>query len=72
MDLITILKELLDKALFVGFFMATLVIIRNLFLFGRHLTNPEPQRYTISPKSLLYLGLSIAFIAATLFKGIGL
>jgi hypothetical protein len=72
MDLITILKELIDKLLFVGFFMAVLVIIRNAFLFGRHLTNPEPQRYTISSKSLLYLGISVALVLSTLFKGIGL
>jgi hypothetical protein len=67
-----ILTTLLDKSLFVIFFMACLVILRQTFLFIRHLRNPEPQKYTISANALIYLGLSVAFILTALIKGIGL
>jgi hypothetical protein len=52
--------------------MACLVILRQTFLFIRHLRNPEPQKYTISANAIVYLGLSVAFILTALIKGIGL
>ena len=67
-----ILTTLLDKSLFVIFFMACLIILRQTFLFIRHLRNPEPQKYTISISALIYLGLSVAVILTAIIKGIGL
>lgn len=72
MDLFTTLIELVDKILFVGFFMACLVIIRHIFLFIRHLNNPEPKPYEIDMKNLYYLGLSVAVVLSGIIKGIGL
>jgi preprotein translocase subunit Sec61beta len=67
-----ILTSLIDKALFVAFFMSCLIIIRQLFLFVRHLNKPEPQSFEINPKNLTYLAISVAIILTTIFKGIGL
>lgn len=67
-----ILTALIDKALFVVFFMSCLIIIRQLFLFIRHLNKPEPQSFEIDPKTLTYLAVSVAVILTTIFKGIGL
>jgi hypothetical protein len=72
MDLLTILTEILDKVLFIGFFMACLVIIRQIFLFIRHLNNPEPKPYEIDKLGLYYLGLSVAAVLTGIIKGIGL
>ena len=67
-----VLTTILDKSLFVMFFMSCLVILRQIFLFIRHLNNPEPQKYTISQKALIYLGVSVALILTSIIKGIGL
>ena len=67
-----ILTTLLDKSLFVVFFMACLIVLRQVFLFTKHLSNPEPQKYTINTKALIYFGLSIAVILTAIIKGIGL
>lgn len=72
MDLLTTLMVILDKILFVGFFMALLIIIRHIFLFIRHLGNPEPKPYQINENNLFYLGLSVAIILTGILKGIGL
>ena len=69
MDLLT---TLVDKSLFVVFFMACLIVLRQVFLFSRHLRNPEPQKYTITPTALVYLGVSVAVILTAIIKGIGL
>jgi hypothetical protein len=67
-----ILTTLVDKSLFVIFFMSCLIILRQTFLFIRHLRNPEPQKYTINMTALIYLGLSVAVILTAVIKGIGL
>lgn len=72
MDLLTILTQILDKILFIGFFLSSLVIIRHIFLFIRHLNNPEPKPYEINKKSLFYVGLSVAVLLTGIIKGIGL
>jgi hypothetical protein len=72
MDFIANITNLIDKALFIIFFMACLVVIRTLFLFIRHLGNPEPKPFVIENKNLFYLGLSVSIILMSIFKGIGL
>jgi len=67
-----VLTTILDKSLFVMFFMSCLVILRQIFLFIRHLNNPEPQIYSISQKALIYLGVAVAIILTSVIKGIGL
>ena len=72
MDIFSILNTLIDKTLFVVFFMACLVVIRQGFLFVRHLNNPEPTPYSIGKTPLFHLGLSIAIILTAILNGIGL
>jgi hypothetical protein len=72
MDFIANITNLIDKTLFIIFFMSCLVIIRTLFLFIRHLSNPEPRPFVIESRNLFYLGLSVSIILMTIFKGIGL
>ena len=72
MDIFATLNVLIDKTLSVIFSMACLVVIRQIFLFIRHLNNPEPTPYSIDKKSLFYLGLSVALIITSFLKGIGL
>jgi preprotein translocase subunit Sec61beta len=72
MNLLTVLTEILNKILFIGFFMSCLVILRHIFLFIRHLNNPEPKPYEINVRNLFYIGLSIAILLTGIIKGIGL
>ena len=67
-----LLALLLDKLLYVIFFLAWFVLIRHGFLFYRNYSSDEPKRYTISSTQLLYIALSLATILMTIFKGIGL
>jgi hypothetical protein len=52
--------------------MSCLVILRHIFLFIRHLNNPEPKPYEINVRNLFYIGLSIAILLTGIIKGIGL
>jgi hypothetical protein len=49
--------------------MSVLFTLRHIFLFIRHLNNPEPKPYEIETKSLIYLGLSISTIITSLIHG---
>lgn len=67
-----IITQLLDKALYMMFFMSIFYIGRHIFLFSRHLKKPEPEKYTLPKQDLLYLAISLAFIIMTIFKGINI
>jgi preprotein translocase subunit Sec61beta len=67
METINLIKGVLDKILYIVFFMSTLVIIRNSFLFIKHLNKPEPEPYTINPKALIYLGFAISIVITVIF-----
>jgi preprotein translocase subunit Sec61beta len=72
MDFLEILVGIIDKLLFIGFFMSCLVIIRHVFLFIRHLNNPEPKPYEIDKRNIYYIGLSVAIVLTGIIKGIGI
>lgn len=63
---------LINKILYVIFFLSCLVLIRHGFLFYRNYSNDEPKKYTVSVRQLLYISLSVAIILMSVFKGIGL
>lgn len=67
-----IITQLLDKTLYVVFFMSLFNVIRHGFLFYRHISKPDFEKYAIKPKEMLFLGLSLAFIITVIFKGIGI
>ena len=68
----SIITQLLNKTLFVTFFLSFFVVIRHLFLFIRHMRKPEVEKYVIARKEMVYLALALAFIITTIFKGIGI
>lgn len=63
---------LINKILYVIFFLSWLIIVRHGFMFYRNYSSEEPKKYTVSAKQLLYIGLSVAVILMSMFKGIGL
>jgi hypothetical protein len=67
MDIIT---AIIDKSMFILFFMSLLIVGRHMFLFRQHLNKPEAEKYAISKKALIYLGLAISLLLMTIFKGI--
>lgn len=58
----------LNKIIFILFFLSTLNVIRHLFLFLLKISDQD--RYKISNTSLIYLGLSLSMILTSLFTGI--
>lgn len=65
--------DILNKILFVLFFLSCLNVIRNtFFLIGSFIkSNDEtPQKFRLTSKQLFLLGLSIAYILSTIFMGI--
>lgn len=67
-----ILILLINKVLFLILTLSTLNVLREAFLFIRHLTKIEPEKYIISNTRLFYLGLTLSYILTTIFKGISL
>ena len=69
--------SIIDKILMVLFFMATLNTIRHGYYFIQTVLisqklqdNEEPLKYNLSWKSLLLLGVSIAYILTVIFTGV--
>lgn len=63
------LISLLELGLIIGFIFSLLVIIKHAFLFIRNLASEIPEKYTISKRDLLYLGLSIAISLGLIING---
>lgn len=69
------LLELIDKGLFVLFFLSCLTVLRHGYFLGQAFltsTEEEPKKYRVTPIGLVFLGLSIAFILTSIFTGIKL
>jgi len=69
------LVDILNKILFVLFFLSCLNVIRTtFFLIGSFIKSDEetPQKFRLTTKQLFLLGLSIAYIISTVFTGIKL
>jgi len=62
--------DVLNKVLFVLFFLCTSNVIRNLFFLIRSVRNSE--RFVMGKKSLFLFGISISYILMTIFTGITL
>lgn len=67
-----ILLSLINKILFLIFILSCFNVLREAFLFIKHLYKIEPERYLINNRRLLFLGLTLSYILTTLFKGISL
>lgn len=64
---------IINKVLLIIFILSGLNVCREGFLFGIQLLNEGSDvNYRLSTKSLLKLGLSFAFILASIFTGISL
>ena len=64
-------ESLVNKVLFLIFFMAMFNIIRHIWIIIRKLkSDGYKQKYEISKKELIFLGLSISYLLATIFVGI--
>ena len=69
------LTIILNKILFLIFFMATLNTFRHGYYFIQALfksTPEEPRKYKLSDVSLILLGISIAYLLSVIFTGITL
>jgi hypothetical protein len=67
------LIEILNKVFTVIFFMACLTTFRHGYYFIQAFllsTTEEPVKYKLTKTSLLYLGISIAYILTVIFTGI--
>jgi hypothetical protein len=67
------LLDALNKLLIVLFFMSCLNTIRHTYYFIQAWftsTEEVPVKYRLSPKSLLLLGVSIAYILTSIFTGV--
>jgi hypothetical protein len=67
------LLEIVNRILIVLFFMSCLVTIRHAYFFIQALitsTSEEPNKYRLSPTSLFFLCVSIAYVLSVIFTGI--
>lgn len=62
------LSLILNKIMFILFFLSLVNVIRHSFLFLIKITDQE--KYKMSSISLFYLGLSISMVLTSLFTGI--
>lgn len=65
--------EIINKLLMTLFFLASLNTARQAYYFIQtwfSSTEEEPLKYKLAPKSLLILGISIAYILTVIFTGI--
>lgn len=69
------LLDIINKLLIICFFMASLTTLRHVYYFIQAfiISNEEtPVKYRVSKISLLFLGISIAYILSVIFTGIKL
>jgi hypothetical protein len=67
-----VITSIIDKSMFILFFMSLFIVGRHVFLFSRHLNKPEADRYAINKKALIYFGVALSFLLMTIFKGISI
>jgi hypothetical protein len=69
------LIEIINKILMMAFALSVLTSLRHIYYFFQaFLTSTEelPVKYRLSSTSLLFLGISIAYILTSIFTGIKL
>jgi hypothetical protein len=65
------IEILVNKTLFVLFFISILNILRHLWKVFSILRNDDvPNKYELSKQELIYLGLSVAYVLTTIFTKI--
>jgi len=65
------LESLLNKVLFLFFFLACFNIVRHIWkVFLRLREEDVPKKYELSKNELIFLGISVAYVLTTLFTGI--
>lgn len=65
-----ILRQLLNIGLLTLFILSGLNVLRVLFLFGRNLASPLPDKFSLSKLEVFIFGLSISLVAALLINGL--
>jgi len=66
------LIELINKILYIGFFVSLLVILRHAYLFTMNFRSEQPKKYKLTNRELIYVCISLAVLLASIVKGIGL
>lgn len=67
-----IVCAIVTKILFVLYILSILNALRHLYVIVRMVWSDEENSYKISPKSLVLLGISIAFVITGMINGIGI
>jgi len=68
-----LIASLLDKILVLIFFMSILNLVRHIWNIFMVLRNEDvPNKYELSKRELIFLGISVAYILTTIFTGIKL
>jgi hypothetical protein len=67
-----VIIALLNKTLLVALILATLTIVRHLFMFARVITSNEPKKYKLTPRELIFFGLAISYAITCIINGIKL
>jgi hypothetical protein len=67
-----ILQLLINKILYILFFISFLIIFRQGYLFIRNLIDEEPKKIILTNKEMVYICVSLAILLASIFKGIGI
>jgi len=65
--------EIINKLLMILLMLSSLTTLRHSYYFIQaYITSTEelPVKYILSPKTLLFLGLSVAYILTVIFTGI--
>ena len=62
--------EIVNKLLYIIYFLSLLNIIKHLFLFIQHISKAEIKKYQINKTSVLFLGLSISYLLMSIINGI--
>jgi len=64
-------ESLLNKTLFVIFFLSVINVIRHGWKIFMILRDDElPNKYELSKRELIFLGLSLSYLFSTIFTGI--
>jgi hypothetical protein len=63
---------ILNKLLYVIFFLSCFVIFRHGFIFISNFIKPEPVKLKYTSKDLVYIAISLSIIITSLIKGIGI
>lgn len=65
------IESLLNKVLFILFFLSILNVLRHGWKISMMLRNEDvPNKYELTKSELIFLGISIAYLISAIFTGI--